>query len=398
MMNRFIRREIEGPIREASRQFPAIVLTGPRQTGKSTLLQKMFPKHAYATFDLPSVRARARKDPELFLETLGAPAILDEIQYVPEILPYLKVFIDRNRSKTGLYLMTGSQVFHLMAGITESLAGRVALFELLGFSLTEVPAQGGLQGCFERIYRGGYPEACLARVRPERYYAGYLATYLERDIRQIRSVHDLNLFQDFLELLAARSGSVLNISEVARDAGVNHQTARNWLSLLESTRIVYLLRPYSRNISKRVVKSPKLYFTDTGLLAHLLKYQDPGTLSTGPMAGAFFETQAVMEVLKRKLNRGLNVELYYYRDSNGNEVDLVVDIGVERRLAEIKTSKTLRHESLGVLRRAAGIVKAEKSYWVSLADEDIEIERGIRAVPWRKAGSLLGNLNKGVQA
>ncbi len=393
----FIRREIEGPIREASRQFPSIVLTGPRQTGKSTLLQKLFPKHAYATFDLPSVRARARKDPELFLETLGTPAILDEIQYVPELLPYLKVAIDRNRPKTGLYLMTGSQVFHLMAGITESLAGRTALFELLGFSLTEYPPGPGQRGCFERVYRGGYPEACLGRARPERFYAGYLATYLERDIRQIRSVQDLNLFQDFLELLAARSGSILNISEVARDAGVNHQTARNWLSLLESTRIVYLLRPYSRNLSKRVVKSPKLYFTDTGLLAHLLKYPGPHAIPTGPMAGAFFETQAVMEVLKGKLNRGLNAGLYYYRDSNGNEVDLVIDLGMERRLAEIKVSKTLRPETWGVLRRAAATLKAERSYWVSQAVEDIEVERGIHALPWIKAGSILdpGNARHG---
>jgi predicted AAA+ superfamily ATPase len=326
----------------------------------------------------------------LFLETLGTPAILDEIQYVPELLPYLKVSIDRKRPKTGLYLMAGSQVFHLMAGITESLAGRAALFELLGFSLAEVPARDGPQGCFDRIYKGSYPEACLGRVQPDRYYASYLATYLERDIRQIRSIQDLNLFQDFLELLAARSGSILNVSEVARDAGVNHQTARNWLSLLENTRIVYLLRPYFHNLSKRVVKSPKLYFTDTGLLAHLLKYPDSRSLSTGPMAGAFFETQAVIEVVKTQWNRGLNIGLYYYRDSNGTEVDLVIDMGVEIRLAEIKASKTLRPDSWGPLRRVAGVLRPKKSYWVSQAEDEIEIERNIWAVPWRKSANLLG--------
>jgi predicted AAA+ superfamily ATPase len=389
MERTYIRREIEGSCLTAAKEFPLLLVTGPRQTGKSTLLTQLFPKHAYVTFDLPTTRNLALRDPELFLENLGPRAILDEIQYVPQLLPYLKVSVDRDRGQNGRYLMTGSQMFSLMAGVSESLAGRVAIFELLGFSIAENPPKGaGVKDCFERIFSGGYPEPALGRTSPSRFYGSYLATYLERDIRQIRSVQDLGRFQDFLELLAARAASILNVNELARDCGVNHQTARNWLSLLESTRLIYLLRPYAKNITKRVVKSPKLYFTDTGLLAHLLRYPDPATMASGPMAGVFFENWVVSEALKHKLNHCINGELYFYRDSNGNEIDLILDLGRVRHLVEVKVGKTLRSEALDAFRRTASVVGGSRLFWVSMSDQAGEVERGVQALPWDRLGDL----------
>jgi predicted AAA+ superfamily ATPase len=389
MERTYIPREMEGVCRASAKEFPILLVTGPRQTGKSTLLTRLFPKHSHVTFDLPAIRNQALRDPELFLENLGPRAILDEIQYVPALMPYLKVAVDKTRGQNGRYLMTGSQVFSLMAGVSESLAGRVVIFELLGFSLAENPPRGGdIKACFERIFSGGYPEPALGRTDPSRFYGSYLATYLERDIRQMRSVQDLGRFQDFLELLAARAASILNVNELARDCGINHQTAREWLSLLESTRLVYLLRPYSKNITKRVVKSPKLYFTDTGLLAHLLKYPDPATMASGPMAGVFFENWVVSEVLKHKLNHCINGELYFYRDSNGNEIDLVLDLGRVRHLVEVKVGKTLRPEALEAFRRNASAVGGSRHFWVSMSDQVSEVVRGVQALPWTRLGDL----------
>jgi len=391
MANAYVSRQIEKSCQKAAKEFPAVLVTGPRQTGKSTLLRHLFPKHAYVTFDLPTTRAQALRDPELFLENVGERVILDEIQYVPQLLPYLKVSIDQDRSKRGRYLMTGSQVFSLMSGVSESLAGRVAVFDLLGFSLEENPPHGsGARDCFERIFAGGFPEPALGRVDPTRFHGGYLATYLERDIRQVRSVQELGRFQDFLELLAARAASILNISEVARDCGVNHEMAMYWLSLLESSRLVYLLRAYSRNVTKRVVKAPKLYFTDTGLLAHLLRYPNAETLSSGPMAGAFFENLIVTEALKYKWNHGINAELYYFRDSNKNEIDLVLDMGRERRLAEIKMGKTTRVEDVVAFQRTGKTLGASKSFWISLGEAKGELARGVQAVPWTQLGLIWG--------
>lgn len=382
---RYRSRDLEPLIRAALRQFPAILLTGPRQTGKSTLLRHLFPRFTYLSFDLPAERARARQDPELFLETVGTPALFDEIQYVPELLPYLKIVMDRDRRARGMYVMTGSQVFPLMKGVTESLAGRTALFELLGFSMREIPVRpADPAACFRRIFRGSYPEPALGSVDPNRFYGSYLGTYLERDLRGLTAVHDLGRFHSFLELLAARSGSLLNLSEVARDCGINHQTGRNWLSILESTRLVYLLRPYSRNVTKRIVKSPKLYFTDTGLLAHLLRYPDPGSLAQGPLAGVFFETFLVGEALRHRAHRGINAEFYYHRDSNGNEIDLLIDRGPDLRAIEFKRGKTQHPAELAAFERNVAPLKPTGSFWVSLSDRSVELARGIRALPWTR--------------
>lgn len=389
-MKKYIHRAIEGDLKVAVREFPVVVLTGPRQTGKSTLLQKCFPAYGYTTLDDPFTRKIARDDPNLFLSR--APRmIIDEIQYLPELLPYVKIAVDRDRGRNGRFLLTGSQFFPLMSGVTESLAGRAALYELLGFSCEELPrlSAGAPKSCFAAMFKGFYPEVAVQGVDRNRFYSAYVQAYIERDIRQITSVHDLKVFQNFLELLAARAGSLLNLNEIAKESGISFATARRWLSLLETTRIVYLLRPYTKNISKRVVKSPKLYFTDTGLLSFLLRYPDPVTMQSGPQGGALFENLVVIELLKNKYNHNLNYELYFYRDSNHNEVDVVVDCGPSVLLLEVKLTATPREDHLSSLRNAAKQIRGARGYLVSFTDRKDKIAATVDSIPWTDIRGVL---------
>ena len=337
------------------------------------------------TLDDPVQRTAARRDPALFIETLGERAVIDEIQYAPDLLPYLKMEVDKHRGRKGRYIMTGSQIFPVTAGLSESLAGRIAVFELLGFSWSELgirPADRTGAGCFRRLHDGFYPDPAVQGVNPSLFFGSYLATCLERDIRQIRAVHDLTLFQSFLEILAGRCGALLDMSQVARDCGVSHTVARQWLSLLEATRLVILLRPFHRNVTKRVIKTPKLYFTDTGLLAYLLKYPDAQTLLAGPMAGAFFENMVILEQLKRRFHRASADQMYFYRDSNGNEADLIIDRGRTMTVVEIKLSRSVRPVHAQGLLRLPGSLPVGERILVSMTPEIFEIARGVRAVPW----------------
>lgn len=388
----YVPRVIESLVRDAAREFPVLVVTGPRQTGKSTLLTHLFPHHPRFDLENTTLRSLARKDPGLFLETVGPKGgIIDEIQYAPGLLSAIKEDVDKDRRRTGRFFLSGSQVFPLMEGLSQSMAGRAALFELLGFSweeLTPGAAPLSLYRTFDQIHRGFYPDPAL-RVSPARYYAGYVATYLERDIRQVQNVQDLGLFQSFLELLAARVGSPLNLNEVSRLAGVSFTNARRWLSLLETTRLVFLLPSYSRNVTKRVVKSPKIYFTDTGLLAYLLKYADGPSLQNGPLAGAFFENMMVMEVLKRKFNTGASYAMSYYRDSNGNEVDMILETGETPVLLEFKLAKTPRSETSSVFERLEGALAKGKSFVLSFWDQKAALSRRTHALPWWKVGDVI---------
>ncbi len=391
MPPRYHHRTLEKHLFRAAREAPVVALTGPRQTGKSTLLKRLFPRHQYLTFDDTALRLESLNDPALFLESHPGPLLLDEIQYVPALLSRLKMEVDRKPSVKGRFILTGSQAFPLIAGLSESLAGRVYLFELLGFSWEELVPKAPIswQACWKAVHRGFYPVPALQKVDVREYYAGYVSTYIERDVRLIRGVQDLGLFRTFVGLLAARSGSVLHVAEVAKDCGINHVTARNWLSILEATRLGYLLRPFHRNLSKRLVKSPKFYLTDTGLLAHLLKYQDWRTVSAGPMVGAFFETMVVVETLKRIQNHRLLVEPYFFRDSNGVEADLLLDFGRRLVPVEIKSTATPKPDHARPLAAVMKALDCPEGWILHGGAGEYTLGRGIRAVPWWRIGSIL---------
>ncbi|MCG2726162.1 MAG: ATP-binding protein [Elusimicrobia bacterium] len=360
-----------------------MVLTGPRQSGKSTLLKKVFPSYDYITLDDTNIRLMAKTDPALFIENLNGRAIIDEIQYAPELLPHIKISVDRNRSKNGRFILTGSQIFPLIAGISESLAGRAALFELLGFSWEELKTiPKNAKDCYKQIFRGFYPVPAIQKIDIQTYYGSYISTYLERDIRQIQTVQDISVFQSFLQLLAARAGALLSLNNIANECGISHTTAKRWLSLLETTRIIYLLKPYSRNITKRIVKNPKLYFTDTGLLTYLLKYPNADTLMAGPQAGAFFENMLVIELLKQKFNHNFRCELYFYRDSNGNEADIILDFGNKQIPIEIKSSKNLHPKFANFINHIP--FKDKSAYLLSFVEHEIRLTQNVKAMPWWK--------------
>ncbi len=383
---KYYTRFIEKKVDTAAKQFPVTVLTGPRQSGKSTLLRHLYPDYKYYTFDDPVTRQFANEDPGLFMESVSPPAILDEIQYVPQILPYLKIITDKNRHKYGQFILTGSQIFHLMRDLSESLAGRAAILELLPFSIGEMQIKQSLSitNLFGKCFSGFYPDPAVNGVDVNLFYGSYVRTYIERDIRQLRAVHDVAVFQRFMGLLAARNASLLNLSNIAGDCGISHTTAQNWLSLLENSRIVYLLRPYLANLGKRLIKSPKIYFTDTGLVRYLLKYPTPETLFHGPAAGAFFENFLIMEALKYKFNFSDSFEIFFYRDSNGNEIDLIVETGTELFLFEIKLKKSISRRDIRVLSAFPEKDKKISRYVISAYETDLALSREVKNLYWYK--------------
>ena len=335
-----IRRDLEQTVRAHFAERPAILLTGSRQAGKTWLLRDAFPEAKYLNLDLPSLAEEAETAGEQFLRKHPPPLVLDEVQYAPALFRPLKHTIDADRETNARYLLTGSQKFALMEAVSESLAGRVAIFELHSLSLREIEAWMGRpldhDDLVHRLYTGGYPELVAKSLPPSRYYADLVATYLERDVRQAINVRSLRDFDRFLRLAALRTGQLLNLNALASEVGVSAPTLKAWLSVLEASNVVYLLPPYFGNLGKRLVKAPKLYFLDTGLTCFLAGFESAAAVVNSSMLGALFETQVLGQLVRYFHHAGRRANVYFIRDQHGSEVDFVVPVGEAMHVLECK--------------------------------------------------------------
>ena len=329
---RFVPRALAGQILRAARSFPAVVLTGPRRSGKTTLLRRLFPRADYRLLEDPDVVARVRADPRAFLAELRPPAILDEIQHVPEILAYVRTLVDRRPARVGQWFLTGSREAPLMGGVTESMAGRAAVLQLWPLSLRESAKVS--------LLRGGFPEVLARPGAADLWFSSYVQTYLERDVRAVTQIRDLSTFRRFLGLVASRTGQVLNRTDLAAPLGVSIPTVSQWLSILEVTAQILIVPPYFESFGKRLVKSPKVYLADSGLACHLLGLESPRALERSPFLGPVFEGFVASEIAKQQANAGRRRELYFFRDQRGLEVDFLVPEGGRLLLVEAKATRT----------------------------------------------------------
>ena len=357
-----IKRAIKDHILQTSKTFPVLLLTGMRQVGKSFLLNAVKEENRkYVSLDDFNLREFAKRDPKLFLETYSHPIIIDEIQYAPELFTYIKIFVDNNPKQKGMFWLSGSQKFDLMNGVQETLAGRIAILELSGISLREISQTDktepflpsfemlksvnpsaktpSIDDIYKIIWRGFYPEIIDNQdINRDTFYKSYVQTYIERDVKNDIGEKNVLNFYDFLRAVAARTGNLLNYEDIARDCEINVKTARKWLETLVRAGIVYLLEPFSKNITKRIIKSPKIYFLDTGLCAYLTKWDSPQTLMNGAMNGAFLETFVFAEILKSYQNAGKEESIYFYRDGKKNEIDFIIERNMTLFPIEVKKS------------------------------------------------------------
>ena len=400
----YLQRSMEPVVEKAWTEFPAVVLTGPRQSGKTTLLQHVFGERCrYVSLEPPDVCAAATEDPRGFLDLYPPPTIFDEIQCAPNLLPYIKERIDGDRAKAGQYLLTGSQNLLLTQQVTESLAGRAAMLRLLPLSRREAAKRPDIPfpwerqadgpmlpphspgGLWKSFLRGGYPELAVQRSRDAAlWHSSYVQTYLERDVRRLRQVGDLTQFQSFLRMLAARSAQLLNLTDIARDLGVAVNTVKAWLSVLEATYQVIVVRPYFANVGKRLVKTPKAYFTDVGTLCHLAGLKDSAHAAAGPMGGAIMETAVLSEIVRTLTHRGMDLRVYFWRTQAGTEVDFVVDTGKGLVPIEVKLSATPRlamANAIKTFQKDLGSA-ASPGYVVHPGDTRLPLGSGVTALPF----------------
>ncbi len=389
-----IEREIAGCLFDLFGKYPFVTVTGPRQSGKTTLCRETFPQLAYANLEAPDQREFASTDPLGFLSRLEGGAIIDEIQRVPELLSYLQVFADE-QGHNGLFVLTGSEHFQLSDAISQSLAGRTALLRLLPFTLAERERAGAPGALDEVLYSGFYPRVHDQGIEPRRALGDYFGTYVERDVRRLGGIRDLSTFERFVRLCAGRVGRLTDLVALGRDAGVSHTTARNWLGVLEASYIAFRLVPFHANIRKRLRKSPKLYFYDVGLAAHLIGIEGADQIATHPLRGALFENMVVVEALKYRLNRGLSENLSFFRDSRGLECDLVLE-GTEGRTAiEIKAGATIPSDAFATLDAVAKAIPDVAVKVVVYGGRDRQSRSTAEVVPFDELNDALERLELG---
>jgi predicted AAA+ superfamily ATPase len=365
-------------------KYPVMALTGPRQSGKTTLLRTLFPDYRYVSLENPDNRQFAETDPNGFLREYNSHVIFDEVQRVPHLFSYIQTIVDAS-GMMGQFILSGSQNFHLMEHITQSLAGRVALFRLLPFDMSEMASANYLDNDFAKAaIRGFYPALFDRDIPSKIFYSNYIATYIERDISEVLQVRDSRLFRKFLSLCAGRAGQLLNLNAMANECGITQPTAKAWLSVLESSYIVFLLQPYYKNFNKRIIKTPKLYFYDTGLLAHLLRIADADKLRLTEQKGMLFENMIIGEKLKQNYHQYLQQELYFWRDAAGKEVDLLIlnDEGLD--LYEIKSTQTITTPLFEGLNFLSGLAESEVNRKILIYAGDTSQQRSyVEVRAWR---------------
>lgn len=358
-----IERTINTKLFQLLKSFPVVTLTGCRQCGKSTLLKHLLPDYTYISLEDLDLRQIAKEDPRHFISNYSQKVIIDEIQQVPELLSYLQTHID-SVNESGMYVLTGSQNLLLMQSISQSLAGRTALLSLAPFSVTELRSANLLpQTTNQMLFKGCFPRIYDKQIEATDFYPSYIKTYIDRDVRVLRNITDYSAFTKFLKLCAGRCSQILNVTALAEDAGITRKTAEAWLSVLEASYIIYMLKPYYKNFGKRIIKNPKMYFYDTGLVSSLLGITSANQIETFYMRGALFENFVVSELLKRRLFAGKSDELYFWRDSNGVEIDVIEEDNLEIKAYEIKTSETMNtafFSNIKKIKEIAGL-KAENT-------------------------------------
>jgi len=349
-----IPRHAEKTLLELAKGYPAIAITGPRQSGKTTLAKHVFKDKPYVSLENPDLKEMSQIDPRGFLEKYKDGAVFDEAQRSPELFSYLQEIIDES-NKPGRFVLTGSQQFGLFSGISQSLAGRVGLVHLLPFTYHELYSQKehktGSSDLDHVLFSGLYPPVHDRKLDPHVWYGNYIQTYIERDVRQMVNVRDLSTFQRFVRLCAGRTGQLVKLSGLAEDCGITHNTAKAWISILEASYIVFLLQPHHANFNKRIIKTPKLYFYDTGLAAWLLSIQNPDQLNIHPLRGGLFESYVISEFFKAQFNQGVKPNYYFWRDRSGNEIDFLIELGNKLRPFEIKSGKTINQHYFNGLKK-----------------------------------------------
>jgi predicted AAA+ superfamily ATPase len=387
-----IKRNIEENLKKYFKQYPVVVLTGPRQSGKTTIVKKLFPKLAYVNLEDLELREFAEEDPKGFLNQYGDHLIIDEVQRVPSLFSYIQLIVDEKK-ENGMYVLTGSQNLLLMEKINQSLAGRVAILKLLPFSMSELQNANKIlkkDTISDILFAGFYPKIYDQKMDIAQYYLNYTQTYIERDVRLLKNIGNLSKFKRFLTLVAARVGQILNVTSLADDCGINYKTATEWLSILEASYIIFLLQPHYKNYNKRVTKMPKIYFYDTGLLCSLLNIEKATQVDTHFLKGGIFESFVIIDILKQRYNNAKKVGLFYWRDKLGNEVDLIVEQSEGVIPIEIKVGQTVRSDFFKGLNYYNNLaqIDSKKSYVVYGGNEK-QLNKNGNVVSWRDITNIL---------